>query len=212
MENPSTAEQECTSFLARYLFNLSYQLSVLFWRLLSCYVGAPDSLSHGSSCSFQIVFTLFDVGIGFTRAIRVDSFTFQLINPNFRVGQLLIFVKSKVVFILCFEWKYIINIFCWLLLSSTVVPIQCSALISVQLTLSIQHLTCPSRAHAKYPRHDSHRYAPLHPIKRWQPTCHLHTSKRTQITCPTTKCLPSTWRWPSPDACLCKQPTKVGLI
>ena len=66
-------------------------------------MGAPDSLSCGFPHSYQIVFTLFDVGIGFARANRVNSYTFQLINPNFRVGQLLIFVKSKVVFILHFE-------------------------------------------------------------------------------------------------------------
>ena len=94
---------------------------MIFLRLLSCHVGAPDSLSRGLPCPYQTVFTLFNIGIGFTRANGVDSYTFQSINPNFRVGQLSNFVKSKVVFILCFEQKYIINIFCQLLLSSTVV-------------------------------------------------------------------------------------------
>jgi len=86
-------------------------------------VGAPDSLSCGLPHPYQIIFTLFNIGIGFTRANGVDSYTFQLINPNFRVGQLSNFAKSKVVFILHFEQKYIINIFCQLLLSSTVVPV-----------------------------------------------------------------------------------------
>jgi len=83
-------------------------------------VGAPDSLSCGLPRPYQIIFTLFNIGIGFTRANGVDSYTFQLINPNFRVGQLSNFAKSKVVFILRFEQKYIINIFCRLLLSGTV--------------------------------------------------------------------------------------------
>ena len=60
----------------------------------------------------------------------VDLNTFQLINPNFRVGQLSIFAKNKVVFILYFEWKYIINIFCQLLLSGTVYPQQISNLVN----------------------------------------------------------------------------------
>ena len=88
------------------VIHLTYQLSVsflMFSRLLSCHVGAPNSLSRGFSHPYQIVFTLFDIGIELTRVNGVDSYACQLINPNFRVGQLLIFAKSKVVFILHFE-------------------------------------------------------------------------------------------------------------
>jgi len=87
-----------------YPFNLSIiSIFLMFSHLLSCHVGAPNSLSCGFSYPYQIVFTLFDIGIEFPRVNGVDSYACQLINPNFRVGQLLIFAKSKVVFILHFE-------------------------------------------------------------------------------------------------------------
>ena len=49
-----------------------------------------------------------------SRVKGVESDTFQWINPNFRVGQPQIFVKIKVVFILHFKQKYIIekNLLC----------------------------------------------------------------------------------------------------
>jgi len=64
---------------------------------------APASLSRGFSHSYQIVVTLFDITNEFTTAIGIDSYTFQLINPNFRVGQLSDFAKNKVVFFMRFE-------------------------------------------------------------------------------------------------------------
>jgi len=64
---------------------------------------APASLSRGFSHSYQIVVTLFDITNEFTMAIGIDSYNFQLINPNFRVGQLSNFAKNKVVFFMRFE-------------------------------------------------------------------------------------------------------------
>ena len=66
-------------------------------------VMSHDSLLHGFSYPYQIVFTLFNIGIEFTRVNGVDLYTFQLINPNFRVGQLSDFAKNKVVFFVHFE-------------------------------------------------------------------------------------------------------------
>jgi len=60
------------------------------------------------------IFTFFNISTESSRVKGVDSDTFQWINPNFRVGQPQIFVKIKVVFILCFKQKYIIekNLLC----------------------------------------------------------------------------------------------------
>ena len=69
-------------------------------------MGAPDSLSRGFHHPYQILFTLFDISIEFRWVKAVDSYTLQYINPNFRVGQLWIFVKIKVVFIMHFKQKY----------------------------------------------------------------------------------------------------------
>jgi len=103
-------------------------------------VMSHDLLSHGFSHPYQIVFTLFNIGIEFTRVNGVDSYTFQLINPNFRVGQLSDFAKNKVVFFVHFEWKYIISIFCWLLLSSTVWPL--AGLLRVRGSFSLAASAC----------------------------------------------------------------------
>jgi len=64
---------------------------------------APALLSCGFSHSHQIVVTLFDITNEFTTAIGINSHIFQLINPNFRVGQLSDFAKNKVVFFMHFE-------------------------------------------------------------------------------------------------------------
>jgi len=52
------------------------------------HVGPPDLLSRGFFCPYQIVMTIFDIIIEFTRVNSVDLYTFGGINPNFRVGQL----------------------------------------------------------------------------------------------------------------------------
>ena len=54
------------------------------------------------------MFTLFDIAIKFTTVNGVDLYTFQKINPKFRVGQLSDFSKIKIVFFMHFRHKYII--------------------------------------------------------------------------------------------------------
>ena len=77
--------------------------------LFAHHVGPPDLLSHGFFCPYQIVMTLFDIIIEFTRVNSVNLYTFGGINPNFRVGQLWIFVKNKNVFFARFKQNYIIE-------------------------------------------------------------------------------------------------------
>jgi hypothetical protein len=68
---------------------------------------APDSLSHGFYCSYQIHFAPFHIAAEFTRVKGVDWHTFGGIGPKFRGGQLSNLSKIKVVFFMCFEQKYI---------------------------------------------------------------------------------------------------------
>src|SRR6266581_2872117 len=42
-----------------------------------CHMGAPDSLSRGFYCHYQIDFTLSDTGIEFTRVNKVDLHTLE---------------------------------------------------------------------------------------------------------------------------------------
>ena len=109
MRNPPITEQgvpvEGTSVLARML---TYAHLVLT-HLLACHVWTPDSSSRGFYRPYQIALTLFDIIIEFIRVNGVDLYTFEGIQPNFRVGQLPIFVKSKVVLFMRFEQKYIID-------------------------------------------------------------------------------------------------------
>jgi len=73
------------------------------------HVGPPDSLSRGFFRPYQIVLTLFNIIIEFTRVNSVNLYTFEGTNPNFRVGQLFIFVKNQNVFFACFKQNYIIE-------------------------------------------------------------------------------------------------------
>jgi len=73
------------------------------------HMGLPDSLSCGFFHPYQIVLTLFNIIIEFTRVNSVDLYTFEGTNPNFRVGQLFIFVKNQNVFFVRFKQNYIIK-------------------------------------------------------------------------------------------------------
>jgi len=73
------------------------------------HVGPPDSLSRGFFRPYQIVLTLFNIIIEFIRVNSVDLYTFEGTNPNFRVGQLFIFVKNQNVFFARFKQNYIIG-------------------------------------------------------------------------------------------------------
>ena len=70
-----------------------------------CHMVGPDLLSHGFYSTYQIFFILSDTGIGFIRVNRIDSDTFQGLNPNFRVGQLLGLAKIQVSFFIHFKQK-----------------------------------------------------------------------------------------------------------
>jgi len=72
-------------------------------------MGPPDSLSRGFFCPYQIVLTLFNIIIEFTRVNSVNLYAFEGTNPNFRVGQLFIFVKNQNVFFARFKQNYIIE-------------------------------------------------------------------------------------------------------
>ena len=74
-----------------------------------CYHVTYDSLSCGFYSLYQIVFTLSNIIIEFSRVNSINLHTFGGINPNFRVGQLSILVKIKVVLFMCFELIYIIE-------------------------------------------------------------------------------------------------------
>ena len=78
-------------------------------HLLACHVWTPDLSSCGFYRPYQIALTLFDIIIEFIWVNGVNLYTFEGIQPNFRVGQLPIFVKSKVVLFMCFKQKYIID-------------------------------------------------------------------------------------------------------
>jgi len=69
----------------------------------------PDLSSCGFYHPYQIALTLFNIIIEFIRVNGINLYTFEGIQPNFRVGQLPIFVKSKVVLFMCFKQKYIID-------------------------------------------------------------------------------------------------------
>ena len=64
--------------------------------LVSCHVWTPDSLSRGFYCHYQIVLSLSDIILDFSRVNAINLHTFWGINPNFRVGQLPVFVKNKI--------------------------------------------------------------------------------------------------------------------
>ena len=60
--------------------SLSAYHQYIFWsylHLLTCHVGAPDSLSHSFHCPYQILFTLFNISIEFRWVKAVNSYTFQ---------------------------------------------------------------------------------------------------------------------------------------
>jgi len=55
--HPGTVEGTSLSFISHAL---SIFISILiFFQLLSCHMGSPDSLSHGSYCPYQIIFHIF---------------------------------------------------------------------------------------------------------------------------------------------------------
>ena len=108
-ETHQSLSKECQLKALRCSRACSHMHILVLTHLLACHVWTPDLSSHGFYRPYQIALTLFDIIIEFIRVNGVDLYTFEGIQPNFRVGQLPIFVKSKVVLFMRFKQKYIID-------------------------------------------------------------------------------------------------------